>query len=159
MQTIYCDNAVACLGIHKGGGAKIWKHFFQYFKGGPAQKLADKIIFPTKKIATYRWNGLKFALMTFFFAFQFLGGGGPGHASDNVTMLVIIALIHIMYIIFTFVVTIIIYFWFSLVISTKVLDFLQLFFNINIFRAICINTFKQRINACLFVNSAFYKYV
>ena len=72
-------------------------------------------------------------------------------------MLVIIALRHIMYIIFTFVVTIMIYFCFSLVISTKDLDFLQLFSKINMFRATCIHAFKQRINACLFVNSAFYK--
>ena len=39
--------------------------------------------FPTKKVAKYRLNILKFALMTFYlfiyvFAFQFLGGGaGP----------------------------------------------------------------------------------
>ena len=43
---------------------------FQYLRGGgAAKKIADKIIFPTKKVAKYRWNSLKFALMTFFFAF------------------------------------------------------------------------------------------
>ena len=75
-----------------GGGRKSEKLFFafQYSRGGaPAQKIADKMIFPTKKVAKYRWNSLKFALMTFFFAFQFLGRGGgagplapPGHAPD-----------------------------------------------------------------------------
>ena len=39
-----------------GGGQKSERLFFsfQYFKGGPAQKIADKIIFPTKKVAKYR---------------------------------------------------------------------------------------------------------
>ena len=75
----------ACPGICKGG-PNIWKPFFFFFffcfsifQGGPAQKIVDKM-------AKYRWNSLKFALMTFvfflfflfFFAFQFLGGGGPG---------------------------------------------------------------------------------
>ena len=27
---------------------------FQFFKGGPAQEIAGKIIFPTKKVANYR---------------------------------------------------------------------------------------------------------
>ena len=52
--------------------------------GGPAQKIAEKMIFPIKKVAKYRCNSLKFALMTFFFyfflAFQFLGPPPPGHA-------------------------------------------------------------------------------
>ena len=60
------------------GGAQNLKAFFfcfSIFQGGAAQKM----IISTKKVAKYRWNSLKFALMTFlFFAFQFLGGGGPG---------------------------------------------------------------------------------
>ena len=82
----------ACPGIRKRGGPKSESLFFffffafQFFRGGgPAQKLAEKMIFSTKKVAKYRWNSLIFVLMTFFFAFQFLGGGGawappPGHA-------------------------------------------------------------------------------
>ena len=45
---------VACPGICKGGGgAENLKGFFfafQYFKGGPAQKITDNIIFPTEKV-------------------------------------------------------------------------------------------------------------
>ena len=50
---------------------------FNFSGGGAAQKIAEKILFSTKKVAKYRYNRLKFVLMTFFFfAFQFLGGGG-----------------------------------------------------------------------------------
>ena len=64
--------AGACPGIRKGRA-----QILLFFRGGgPAQKIAEKMIFPTKKVAKYRWNSLKFALMTFFLAFQFLGGGG-----------------------------------------------------------------------------------
>ena len=64
----------------RGGGPKIWKPFFfffftfQFFRGGggPAPKIAEKLIFSTKKGAKYRWNSLIFALMTFFFFFFLL---------------------------------------------------------------------------------------
>ena len=65
---------VACPGISKGGAENL-KGFlfcFSIFQGGgPAQQIAEKMIFPTTKVAKYRWNSLKFALMTFFFAFNF----------------------------------------------------------------------------------------
>ena len=41
----------------RGGRTENLKAFFfafQYFKGGPAPKIADKMIFPTKKVAKYR---------------------------------------------------------------------------------------------------------
>ena len=39
----------------RGGGENLNFFFvFQYFKGGPAQKIADKMIFPTKKVAKYK---------------------------------------------------------------------------------------------------------
>ena len=51
----------ACPGIRKGGGPKICKLFFFFFfllfnisGGGPAQKIAEKMIFSTKKVAKYR---------------------------------------------------------------------------------------------------------
>ena len=48
---------------------------FQFFRGGgPAQKIAEKMIFSTKKVTKYRKNSLKFALMTFF-CFSFSRGG------------------------------------------------------------------------------------
>ena len=66
--------SVACPRIRKGGGggSENQKRFFfafQFFKGGPAQKIAEEVIFPTKKVAIYKWNSLKFALMIFFFSF------------------------------------------------------------------------------------------
>ena len=64
------------------GGAQNLKGFFFFFfcffcfsifqRGGPAQKIAEKMIFLTKKVAKYRWNSLKFALMTFFSSFFLL---------------------------------------------------------------------------------------
>ena len=62
-------------------------YFISMYSWVPAQKIDEKMIFSTKKVAKYRWNSLKFALMTFFLAFQFLGGGaGPlpplGHAPE-----------------------------------------------------------------------------
>ena len=92
-----CTGAGACPGIRKGGGAKIWKPFFFLLfnflgGGGPAQEIAEKMIFPTEKVAKYRWNSLNLALMAFFFVFQFLGGGPgplgpppPGHAPEGCT--------------------------------------------------------------------------
>ena len=52
----YIINTVACPGIRMGGGRKSERLFFafQFFKGGPAQKIAEKMIFPTKKVAKYR---------------------------------------------------------------------------------------------------------
>ena len=54
----------ACPGIRKRGGPKSESPFFfffffffafQFFRGGgPAQKLAEKMIFSTKKVAKYR---------------------------------------------------------------------------------------------------------
>ena len=58
-----CDYAQigpgACPGIRKGGGAQNLKAFFffafQFFRGGgPARKIAEKMTFSTKKVATYR---------------------------------------------------------------------------------------------------------
>ena len=50
--------AVACPGIRRGGGgrAKIRKAFFLLFTLDlcPAQKIAAKMTFPTKKVAKYR---------------------------------------------------------------------------------------------------------
>ena len=76
----HVHNSGACPGIRKGGGGQNLKALFffafQFFRGGgAAQKIAEKVIFSTKKVAKYRWNNLKFALMTFFFAFPILGGG------------------------------------------------------------------------------------
>ena len=51
---------VHCMHVHTGACPGIRQG------GGPAQKIAEKIIFSTKKVATYRRNSLKFALMTFF---------------------------------------------------------------------------------------------
>ena len=51
--------------------------FFNFSEGGPAQKIAEKIIFRLKKVAKYRGNSLKFALMTFF-CFSISRGGGAG---------------------------------------------------------------------------------
>ena len=49
---------VACPGIRKGGGGENLKGFFfllfNFSREGSAQKIADKIIFPTKKVAKYR---------------------------------------------------------------------------------------------------------
>ena len=51
---------VACPGIRKGGGgggggkSEMLFFAFQFFKGGPAQKIALKMIFPTKKVGNYR---------------------------------------------------------------------------------------------------------
>ena len=53
------------------GGRKCEPFFLFNFS---AQKIAEKMILATKKVAKYRWNSLKFALMTFFLAIQFLGG-------------------------------------------------------------------------------------
>ena len=72
-----------------GGGAKSESFFlaFQFFRGGggPAQKIDEKMIFSTEKVAKYR---IKFAPMTFFcFVLLISRGGGhtpcpppPGHA-------------------------------------------------------------------------------
>ena len=81
----------ACPGICKRGGPKSESLFFFFFVffffffcfsifqgGGPAQKLAEKMIFSTKKVAKYRWNSLIFALMTFFFFCFSISRGGPG---------------------------------------------------------------------------------
>ena len=47
-----------CPAIRKGGGAQNLKAFFfllfNFSGGGPAQKIAEKIIFSTKKVAKYR---------------------------------------------------------------------------------------------------------
>ena len=53
---IFIQISVACPGIRKGGGAENLKGFcFSIFKGGgPAQKIADEMIFSTKKVAKYR---------------------------------------------------------------------------------------------------------
>ena len=48
---------MACPGLRKGGGRKSESFFFafQFFKGGGlAQKITEKITFPTKKVAKYR---------------------------------------------------------------------------------------------------------
>ena len=92
MSTLCMGVSGACPGIRKGRGPKSESLFFFFFcfsifqGGGPAQKIAEKMIFSTTKVAKYRWNSLKFALMTFFFffffAFQFLGGG-PGPPLDT----------------------------------------------------------------------------
>ena len=53
----YTQLPVACPGIRKGGGGgENLKGFFFIFniQGGPAQKIADKMTFPTKKVAKYR---------------------------------------------------------------------------------------------------------
>ena len=46
---------VACPGIGRGGGGgddlKGFFFAFQFFKGGRAQKIAEKTIFPTTKVA------------------------------------------------------------------------------------------------------------
>ena len=50
-------NTVACPEIRKGGGPKSESLFFLLFNfsgGGPAQKIAEKMIFSTKKEAKYR---------------------------------------------------------------------------------------------------------
>ena len=70
------------------GGAQNLKAFFFFFffnfsGGGPAQKLAEKMTFSTKKVAKHRRNSLIFALMTlffffFFFCFSISRGGGAG---------------------------------------------------------------------------------
>ena len=44
----------------RGGGQKTRKAFFfafQFFQGGPAQEIGEKIIFPTKKINFYGGGG------------------------------------------------------------------------------------------------------
>ena len=55
----YYTEPVACPGIRKGGGARKFEIFiffcFSIFQGGgPAQKIADKMIFLTEKVAKYR---------------------------------------------------------------------------------------------------------
>ena len=67
----------ACPGIRKRGGPKSESLFFLLFNfsgGGPAQKLAEKMMFSTKKVAKYKKNSLIFALMTFFFCFSISRG-------------------------------------------------------------------------------------
>ena len=49
----------ACPGIRKGGAQNLKAFFFfffafQFFRGGSAQKIAEKMIFSTKKVAKYR---------------------------------------------------------------------------------------------------------
>ena len=51
---------------------------FQFLKGGAAQKIAEQMTFPTKKVAKYSSNSLKFALMTLFCISISRGGGGGG---------------------------------------------------------------------------------
>ena len=63
------------------GGAQNLKAFFfafQFFRGGAAQKIAEKMIFSTNKVAKYRWNSLTFA---FFLLSIFQGGGGSSENS------------------------------------------------------------------------------
>ena len=54
----YGKVAGACPGIRTGGGGapKSESLFFafQYFRGGSAQKIGEKMILPTKKVAKYR---------------------------------------------------------------------------------------------------------
>ena len=83
----------ACPGIRKRGGPKseslfFFFFFFQFFRGGgPAQKLAEKMTFSTKKVAKYRRNSLIFALMTlFFFGFSISRGGGGGRAAPGIVL-------------------------------------------------------------------------
>ena len=51
---------VACPGIRKGGGGggqkseRLFFLFFNFLRGDPAQKTAEKMIFPTKKVAKFR---------------------------------------------------------------------------------------------------------
>ena len=54
------NNTGACPGIRKRGGPKSESLFFFFFcfsifqgGGGPAQKIAEKMIFSTKKVAKY----------------------------------------------------------------------------------------------------------
>ena len=60
-QEIDTSNPGACPGIRKRGGPKSESLFFFFFfffllfnSSGPAQKLAEKMIFSTKKVAKYR---------------------------------------------------------------------------------------------------------
>ena len=46
--------AGACPGIRKGGGQNLKAFAFQFFRGGPAENIAEKMIFSTKKVAKYR---------------------------------------------------------------------------------------------------------
>ena len=78
--------------LNRRESRKAFFFVFQFFRGGPAQKLAEKMTISTKKVAKHRWNSLIFALMTFFlfyyffFCFSISRGGGrplgppPGHA-------------------------------------------------------------------------------
>ena len=96
----------ACPGIRKRGGPKSESFFFffllfNFSGGGPAQKLAEKMIFSTKKVAKYRWNSLIFALMTFFFfffffAFQFLGGGARAPGPPPLDTRLMISHVHVL---------------------------------------------------------------
>ena len=64
---LYQRSTVACPGIPNGGPENL-KVFLVFFsRGGPAQKIVQKMIFPTKKVAKDRRNSLKFAVTTFFF--------------------------------------------------------------------------------------------
>ena len=57
---IYSLKPGACPGIGKGGGLKSENFFFFFFAfqsfsgGGPAENIAEKMIFSTKKAAKYR---------------------------------------------------------------------------------------------------------
>ena len=71
------------------GGVQNLKAFFFFFfcfsifqGGGPSseKKIAEKMIFSTKKVAKYMWNSLIFALMTFFFFFCFSISRGGAQA-------------------------------------------------------------------------------
>ena len=70
-----CKRHGECPGIPMGGGMgleKIRKTFyiFSFF----FQKIAEKMMRQTENVAKYRWNSLKFPLITFpFFLYKFPG--------------------------------------------------------------------------------------
>ena len=64
--------------VRGGGGNWVFLFAFQLFRGGSAQKIAEKMLFPAKKGANY--NSLTFALMTFFFCFSISRSLEGGHA-------------------------------------------------------------------------------
>ena len=76
----YMSVSVACPGIGKGGGGRKSERLFFCFSlfsrgGGATQKIAEKIaekmIFLTKRVTKYRRNSLKLTLMTFFLLYNF----------------------------------------------------------------------------------------
>ena len=52
MDLIIQSNTVACPGICKGGTEWFFL-LFNFSRGGPAHKIVQKMIFPTKKVAKY----------------------------------------------------------------------------------------------------------